>query len=83
MDIAPEIFPFAQQLTNTAYFVPDTEEYLSVLDLTQDLDALDSAREFLRQKGRETLEEATKLDKLYRALREQRRAASGLKLEIA
>lgn len=68
-DIAPELLPFAQQLGSVAYYVPtiDGGEYISVPDLCVDLDNLDAARKFMRQKGEECLREAKRLDDLYEA----------------
>lgn len=68
-DIAPELLPFAQQLGSVAYFVPtvDGGKYVSVPDLCAELDSLDAARKFMRQKGDECLREAKRLDDLYAA----------------
>ncbi|MEM9524585.1 MAG: hypothetical protein AAF982_11490 [Pseudomonadota bacterium] len=63
--------PIAARLGSTAYFVPsiDGGEYRSVPELCAGLRAMDAARKFMRQKGKETIQEADILDELHCATR--------------
>lgn len=68
-DISADLLPFAEKLGSVAYYVPCTDggEYVSVPDLCADVDRLDAARKFMRQKGDECIREAKRLDDLYEA----------------
>lgn len=70
-DIDPTLMPIATRLGSTAYFVPsiDEGEYRSIPELCADLRAMNAARKFMRQKGKETIQEADILDELYYATR--------------
>jgi hypothetical protein len=66
--IEPSFRPFVAKLKSGAYWVETLEEYVPVPELIENPELLDDARQFMRRKGIETLEEADKLDELYDAV---------------
>lgn len=73
-DIAPDVMPFVEKLASASYYVPGDAEYVGLPDLCFDLERLDQARRYMRQKGLEVLSEATRLDELYEYLASRRRS---------
>jgi hypothetical protein len=69
-DIAEDFMPIVERLHSHSHYVPlpDVMEYVHVSILIENPDWLDAARKFKRQKGEETLAEATVLDELYEAI---------------
>ena len=57
-----------QDLRSKSYFVESAEEYVLIPDLIAEPPLLDDARRFMRQKGKECLDEADRLDALYAAV---------------
>ena len=60
--------PFVRSLQRPSYFVPELEEEVLVAELIAQPEYLDSARRFMRKKGVECLNEARRLDELYRVV---------------
>jgi hypothetical protein len=67
-DLYPELFPYISALTRASYYVPETEEYVSIGELIDCPSLLDAARRYLRQHGIDTIKEAERLDDLYQAV---------------
>ena len=67
-DISPEFADIAGKLQSLSHYVPTLQQHRSVGFLVAHPDFLDEARKFKRQKGEETLAEATVLDELYDAV---------------
>lgn len=67
-EIFPDLFPYISVLKRGTYFVPEVAEYVTISELIEAPEMLDSARKYLRQHGLDTLEEATRLDDLYQAV---------------
>lgn len=71
----PKLFPYIQELSHHTYYSPNVDQYVSIFELCEKPELLDSARKFMRQKGEETIAEADRLDDLYNAVIRTRRAA--------
>ena len=72
-ELFPHLFPYIAVLKRGTYFVPEVAEYVTISELIEAPEMLDSARKYLRQHGLDTLEEATRLDDLYSAITRKRR----------
>lgn len=66
--IDPAFHSAVRELKSHAYFVESLGEQVPVPDLIKQPELLDQARAFMRQKGQECLDEARRLDQLYRAV---------------
>ena len=66
--IDPRFQSICAELKSQAYYVEAIGEQVAVADLIADPQMLDDARKFMRQKGLECLEEASRLDRLYNAV---------------
>lgn len=60
--------PFVHALKRPSYWVESREELVSVAVLIESPVLLDDARQFMRRKGNECLDEATRLDALWLAV---------------
>jgi hypothetical protein len=67
-ELYPDLFPYVAELRRGTYYVPETSEYVTVAELIDSPTMLDSARKYLRQHGLDTIEEAGRLDELYKAV---------------
>lgn len=67
-DISEEFHDIVGRLHNASQYVPTLQQHMPVSFLISNPDYLDEARKFKRQKGEETLAEATILDELYDAV---------------
>lgn len=78
----PKLFPFIQELSHGTYYTPSVDQFVSIFDLCEKPELLDSARKFMRQKSEEVGKEADRLDDLYNAVIRARRHA-GFRKEAA
>lgn len=76
------LMPYVRELGKRAYFVPELNDNITVPELIDTLELLDSARKYMRLKGEQCLDEANRLDALYFAvLRERENAKAKAKAE--
>jgi hypothetical protein len=66
--IAPDFQHIVRKLHGHSHYVPSRDEYIHVGALIDEPELLDEARKFKRQKGVETIAEASVLDELYDAV---------------
>lgn len=69
----PKLFPFIQELSHGTYYTPNVDRYVSIFELCEQPELLDSARKYMRQKSKEIGDEADRLDDLYNAVMRSRR----------
>lgn len=74
-EIAPDFRHLVEPLKSRTYFVESRQEYVAVSRLIADIELLDDARAFMRQKGLECIDEAIRLDALADAVRAKLGAA--------
>jgi len=66
--ISEDFQDIVKKLHSNSHYVPTLQQHMPVAFLIENPDYLDEARKFKRQKGEETLAEATVLDELYEAV---------------